>query len=168
MTTVRLTTSLGDIELSLDETKAPVTVKNFLEYVDAGFYDKTIFHRVIPAFMVQGGGFDDDLKQKSTRGSVRNEAAASGLKNVRGTVAMARTTVADSATAQFFINMVDNASLDPRPGAGLAGAGYAVFGTVVKGMDVAEKIASVRTGTQNGMGDVPTTPVYITSAKRVD
>jgi cyclophilin family peptidyl-prolyl cis-trans isomerase len=161
---VTLTTSLGVIELELDPDKAPITVKNFLEYVDAGFFDGTIFHRVIPGFMIQGGGFSADFVQKPTRAEIKNEAT-NGLVNKRGTVAMARTNVVDSATAQFFINLKDNdflnhSSADPR------GYGYAVFGHVSSGMDVVDKIAAVETGSKGGQQDVPKTNVVIQSAKR--
>ena len=161
---VTLTTSLGVIELELDPEKAPITVKNFLEYVDAGFFDGTIFHRVIPGFMIQGGGFGTDFVQKPTRAQIKNEAT-NGLVNKRGTVAMARTNVVDSATAQFFINLKDNdflnhSSPDPR------GYGYAVFGRVSSGMDVVDKIAAVETGSKGGYQDVPQTNVVIQSAKR--
>ena len=161
---VTLTTSLGVIELELDPEKAPITVKNFLEYVDAGFFDGTVFHRVIPGFMIQGGGFTADFTQKPTRAQIKNEAG-NGMKNARGTVAMARTNVVDSATAQFFINLKDNdflnhSSPDPR------GFGYAVFGHVTQGMDVVDKIAAVSTGAKGGMQDVPTANVVIQSAKQ--
>ena len=161
---VTLTTSLGVIELELDPDKAPITVKNFLEYVDAGFFDGTIFHRVIPGFMIQGGGFSADFVQKPTRAEIKNEAT-NGLVNKRGTVAMARTNVVDSATAQFFINLKDNdflnhSSADPR------GYGYAVFGHVSSGMDVVDKIAAVETSSKGGHQDVPKTNVVIQSAKR--
>jgi peptidyl-prolyl cis-trans isomerase A (cyclophilin A) len=158
---VVLTTSLGEITLELDAEKAPVSVENFLAYVDAGFYDGTIFHRVIPDFMVQGGGFTPDMQQKQTRAPIKNEAN-NGLKNVRGSIAMARTGVVDSATAQFFINHKDNAFLDH----GGRDFGYAVFGKVVAGMDVVDKIAAVKTGSSRGMSDVPAEAVVIQSAKR--
>ena len=161
---VTLTTSLGVIELELDAEKAPITVKNFLEYVDAGFFDGTVFHRVIPGFMIQGGGFDTNFVQKPTRAEIKNEAH-NGLVNARGTVAMARTNVVDSATAQFFINLkandfLNHSSPDPR------GYGYAVFGRVSSGMDVVDKIAAVPTGSKGGHQDVPKTNVVIESAKR--
>ena len=154
---VVLTTSLGDIVIELDGEKAPISVKNFLDYVDAQFYDGTIFHRVIPGFMVQGGGFTADMQQKNTRATIRNEAD-NGLMNVRGTIAMARTAAKDSATAQFFINLVDNGFLDH----GSRDFGYAVFGKVVQGMEVVDRIAAVRTGD----GDVPTETVLIQTAHR--
>jgi cyclophilin family peptidyl-prolyl cis-trans isomerase len=159
---VVLTTTLGEIELELDEAKAPITVKNFLAYVDEGFYDGLIFHRVIPNFMVQGGGFTPGMQQKKTHAAIQNEAA-NGLKNLRGTVAMARTGAPHSATAQFFINHKDNAFLDYP---GQDGWGYAVFARVTKGMDVVDKIAAVQTGTKAGMSDVPTQTVAIVSARR--
>jgi peptidyl-prolyl cis-trans isomerase A (cyclophilin A) len=160
---VTLTTSLGVIELELDAEKAPASVENFLAYVDAGHFDGTIFHRVIPGFMIQGGGFTGDMAQKPTRAPIKNEAT-NGLANARGTVAMARTPVVDSATAQFFINLKDNDFLN-HSGPGQA-YGYAVFGRVTKGMDVVDKIAAVPTGSKAGHQDVPKTHVVIESAKR--
>ena len=165
MDKVLMKTSLGDIAIELDAAKAPLTVANFLAYVDAGFYDGTIFHRVISNFMVQGGGFTPDMRQKPTRAPIKNEAA-NGLSNKRGTIAMARTMVVDSATAQFYINVVDNPFLDfraPNP----QGFGYCVFGRVTDGMDVVDKIKAVPTGFRNGMGDVPLQPVEILSVERV-
>jgi peptidyl-prolyl cis-trans isomerase A (cyclophilin A) len=160
---VTLTTTLGVIEVELDTEKAPISAKNFLEYVDAGQYDGTIFHRVIPGFMIQGGGFTEQFVQKPTRAPIKNEAD-NGLQNRRGTLAMARTNVVDSATAQFFINLKDNDFLNHSgPGAKF---GYAVFGHVVSGMDVVDKIAGVATGSKGPHQDVPTTPVLIQSAKR--
>ena len=158
---VVLETSQGTIEIELDPEKAPVTVQNFLTYVDAGFYDGTVFHRVIPGFMIQGGGFDAKLSQKATRAPIKNEAA-NGLTNQRGTLAMARTQVVDSATAQFFINVKDNDFLNH----GGRDYGYAVFGRVTQGMDIVDKIAAVKTGTQGGMQNVPVEPVVIKSAGR--
>ena len=160
---VLITTSLGVIEVELDPDKAPITSKNFLDYVDAGFYDGTIFHRVIPDFMIQGGGFSPDFNQKTTRAPIKNEAD-NGAKNARGTIAMARTNVVDSATAQFFINLKDNDFLN-HSGPGQA-FGYAVFGHVTKGMDVVDKIGTTATGSKNGMQDVPKTDVVIQSIKR--
>ncbi len=157
---VVMKTSEGVIKIELWPDKAPETVKNFLTYVDEGFYDGTIFHRVIGNFMIQGGGFTPDMKQKSTHAPVKNEAAAE-VKNDRGTIAMARTMVVDSATAQFFINVVDNAFLNHKDGSP-SGFGYAVFGKVIDGMDVVDKIKSVKTASQ----DVPVTPVIIESVKR--
>jgi len=162
--TVVIKTSLGDITVELAADKAPETVKNFLQYVDDKFYDRTIFHRVISSFMIQGGGFDAGLVKKATRAAIANEAK-NGLSNARGTIAMARTSDPDSATAQFFINVKDNAALD-RSGDGPQGAGYAVFGKVTEGMDVVDKIKAVPTGMKSGMNDVPTTPVVIESVRR--
>lgn len=152
-------TSMGTISLELDDEKAPVTVRNFEEYAKSGHYDGTIFHRVIGGFMIQGGGFTRDMNQKPTRAPIRNEAA-NGLRNRRGTIAMARTAVVDSATSQFFINHVDNDFLDftsPTP----RGFGYAVFGRVTDGMDVVDAIAKVRTGVNCGYENVPEQPVVI-------
>ena len=148
---VKLQTSMGDIVIELNEQAAPVTVKNFLQYVEDGFFDSKIFHRVIPNFMIQGGGFTEDMSQGQTRDQIVNEAA-NGLKNERGTIAMARTNDPDSATAQFFINQQDNDFLNY---AGSANPGYAVFGKAVEGMDVVDAIASVETTTKQGMDDVP-------------
>jgi len=160
---VELKTSRGVVVLELYPDKAPETVKNFLEYVKTGHYDGTVFHRVINGFMIQGGGFDLSLKQKETRAPVRNEAA-NGLKNKRYTLAMARTSDPHSATAQFFINVADNAFLDFRK-AEVEGYGYCVFGKVVKGQDVVDGIARVSTGRMGPMSDVPAEPVLIESAK---
>ena len=163
---VVLETSLGNITLELDADKAPLTVANFLSYVDSGHYDGTIFHRVIDGFMIQGGGFTSAMAQKPTAAPIKNEAA-NGLSNRRGTIAMARTSVVDSATSQFFINVVDNPFLDfraPTP----AAFGYCVFGRVTDGMDVVDRIRKVPTGFAAGMQDVPVQPVVILSAKRVD
>ena len=154
-----LETNKGTISLELDEAKAPETVKNFVAYAQAGHYDGTIFHRVIDGFMIQGGGFTKDMDQKPTRAPIRNEAV-NGLKNLRGTIAMARTMVVDSATSQFFINLVDNAFLDftsPTP----QGFGYAVFGAVTDGMDVVDAIAKVPTGFKGPYQNVPEEPVVI-------
>lgn len=163
MSTVELTTSKGTITIELDEAKAPITTENFLTYVKESFFDETIFHRVIPNFMVQGGGFTADMTQKPTNSPIKNEAD-NGLANDRGTLAMARTNDPDSATAQFFINVKDNAFLDHSDG----NPGYAVFGQVTEGMEVVDAIVAVETTTQNGMQDVPTEPISITSAKLVD
>jgi cyclophilin family peptidyl-prolyl cis-trans isomerase len=157
---VVLETTMGDIRIALDEQKAPVSVKNFLTYARAGHYDGTIFHRVIPRFMVQGGGMDAAMKEKATRPPIKNEAA-NKLRNDRGTVAMARTQDPNSATAQFFINVKNNASLDY----GIGGPGYAVFGTVIDGMDVVDRIVAVRTTSKGGHQDVPLTPVVIKRAR---
>ena len=152
-------TSLGNIELALDAEKAPVSVSNFVAYAKSGHYADTIFHRVIAGFMIQGGGFTADMRQKETRAPIRNEAA-NGLRNERGTIAMARTMVVDSATCQFFINLKDNGFLDYRaPNPQLFG--YAVFGHVTKGMEVVDKIAKVKTGSRGYFQDVPVEPVTI-------
>ncbi len=158
---VELNTSLGQIKLELDAEKAPISSANFLSYVEAGFFDGTIFHRVIPNFMIQVGGFTSDMKQKSTKSPIENEAD-NGLRNERGTIAMARTRVVDSATSQFFINLRDNESLDH----GKRDFGYAVFGRVVEGMDVVDRIAAVKTGSRGGHQNVPVEPVLIESARR--
>ena len=163
---VIIKTTLGNIKVKLAADKAPLTVANFLAYVDAGFYNGTIFHRVIDGFMIQGGGFDASMNQKPTRAPIKNEAA-NGLQNKRGTLAMARTMVVDSATAQFFINVKDNGFLDfraPNP----QGFGYCVFGEVVAGMDVVDKIKGVRTGIKAGMQDVPLETVEILSVTRAE
>jgi|TARA_A100001391_G_scaffold196372_1_gene174868 peptidyl-prolyl cis-trans isomerase A (cyclophilin A) len=159
---VLLTTSLGEIELELEAEKAPISVENFLGYVDSGFYDGTVFHRVIPGFMVQGGGFGEGLNQKPTKAPIKNEAD-NGLHNVRGTVAMARTQNVNSATSQFFINHRDNDFLDH----GGRDFGYAVFAKVVRGMEVVDQIAQVPTGNRAMMQNVPLTPVKIITAKKL-
>jgi peptidyl-prolyl cis-trans isomerase A (cyclophilin A) len=158
---VVLDTSFGPIAIELDQEKAPITATNFLRYVDEGFYDNLIFHRVIPGFMVQGGGFDSALREKSDgqHGKIKNESG-NGLSNVPGTIAMARTPDPNSAQNQFFVNVANNARLDN------AGGGYAVFGKVIDGMDVVNKIAGVATANQRGMGDVPVEPVIIKTARR--
>jgi cyclophilin family peptidyl-prolyl cis-trans isomerase len=155
---VLMETSLGAIKIELNEDKAPITVKNFLSYVDDKFYDNTIFHRVIDGFMIQGGGFDPGMKQKTTKAPIKNESP-NGLSNVRGSIAMARTNNPDSATAQFYINVGDNSgSLDkPR---------YCVFGKVIDGMDVVDKIKAVKTGSRAGHQDVPAQDVAIKSVRR--
>lgn len=158
---VRLVTSMGDIVVELDAAKAPKTVDNFLQYVKAGHYDGTVFHRVIPNFMIQGGGMDATMKEKPTREPIALESR-NGLSNVRGTIAMARTMVPDSATAQFFINVKDNAFLD-QPNSPDRN-GYAVFGKVVAGMDVVDKIKAVATGNRGPHQNVPTEPVTIKKA----
>lgn len=160
-TMVVIKTNFGEIEVELFDEKAPVTVENFLRYADEGHYDGTIFHRVIANFMIQGGGFDQGMSQKPTHDPIKNEAD-NGLKNVTGTLAMARTSVVDSATSQFFINVKDNAFLDH----GSRDFGYAVFGKVVAGMDVVTKIEQVPTTRKNGMSDVPAEPVIIESIAR--
>ena len=152
-------TSMGSITVELDDAKAPVTVKNFLDYAKSGHYDGTIFHRVINGFMIQGGGFTHDMQQKETKAPIRNEAM-NGLKNARGTIAMARTMVVDSATSQFFINLVDNGFLDYK-GPDPRTYGYAVFGKVTDGMDVVDKIAKVKTGFAGPHQNVPEEPVVI-------
>jgi cyclophilin family peptidyl-prolyl cis-trans isomerase len=159
---VKLETSKGVIIIEVNETAAPVTAANFLQYVKDGFYDGTIFHRVIPNFMIQGGGFTSDMKQKPTRPPIVNEGK-NGLKNKRGAIAMARTNDPNSATGQFFINLVDNANLDYSA----RNPGYAVFGQVVEGMDVVDAIAKVKTGIKDMYQDVPVEPVIIKSAKIV-
>ena len=162
MKKVTLETSMGDIALELDDEKAPKTVANFIAYAKAGHYDGTIFHRVIDGFMIQGGGFTKDMEQKKTKDPIQNEAA-NGLKNARGTIAMARTMVVDSATSQFFINLVDNEFLNYR-GPHPSMFGYAVFGKVTAGMDVVDKIAKVTTGNAGMHQNVPVTPVLIKKA----
>lgn len=180
LTTVEMVTSMGTIRIELDFKRAPITADNFADYVNAKHYDGTVFHRVIADFMIQGGGFAPDgdgiPEERATRNAIQNESN-NGLSNARGTIAMARTNDPNSATAQFFINVKDNASLNPQP----PRAGYAVFGTVTAGMDVVDKIRGVKTG--QGMlksivpggnlrsgphGDVPITPVVITSARMVE
>jgi cyclophilin family peptidyl-prolyl cis-trans isomerase len=155
---VTLETSKGTIVLELDAAKAPATVANFLAYVKAGFYNGTIFHRVIPGFMIQGGGFTAEMEQKPTRPPIANESG-NGLANLRGTIAMARTNDPNSATSQFFINLKDNAFLDKARSQDKVG--YCVFGRVVKGLNVVDAIAAVPTGIVGGYQDVPTTPVTI-------
>ena len=162
MTQVVLETNKGDITLDLNDEKAPVTVENFLRYVDEGHYDGTIFHRVIPDFMIQGGGFDEDMQQKPTHDPIKNEAD-NGLSNDPYTIAMARTQVVDSATSQFFINTADNVFLDH----GSRDFGYAVFGKVVDGQDVIDAINNVDTGSRAGHRDVPVETVKIGKARRV-
>ena len=161
MTRVLMKTLLGDMTLELDADKAPATVANFVEYAQSGHYDGTIFHRVINNFMVQGGGFDTDMRQKGSNAPIQNEAN-NGLKNDRGTIAMARTMDPHSATAQFFINVSDNDFLN-FSGENMQGWGYAVFGRVVEGEDVLDKIRVVPTGSQAGHQDVPTDPIVIES-----
>jgi peptidyl-prolyl cis-trans isomerase B (cyclophilin B) len=164
-TKVALETDKGKIVIELYPDKAPKTVQNFLDYVDAGHYNSTIFHRVIPNFMVQGGGMTASMKEKPTKPPVKNEAD-NGLKNQRGTLAMARTQVPDSATAQFFINTVDNDFLDFKNKT-IQGWGYAVFGKVVEGMDVVDAITKVKTANRGGHQDVPVDTVMIIKAERV-
>ncbi len=164
MEQVVLHTNKGDIHLELDVEKAPATVANFLQYMDEGFFDGTIFHRVIPGFMIQGGGFDSKMQQKSTHDPIENEAS-NGLKNLRGSIAMARTSDPHSATAQFFINLVDNDFLDFRAPSG-NGWGYAVFGRVSAGMDIVDRIAQTPTGNKGMHQDVPQEDIVITKAER--
>jgi len=159
---IRFDTTLGSFTVELFAGEAPLSAQNFLDYVDAGHFDGTVFHRVIPGFVVQGGGLTAEMKQKPTRAPIRNEAD-NGLKNRRGTLSMARTNDPHSATSQFFINLVDNAFLDP----GRGGAGYAVFGHVAEGMDVVDKMAATKTGSKGGHQDVPVTPIEVKSARRV-
>ena len=154
---VLMKTSLGDIKLELDDTRAPLSVANFLGYVNDGFYDGTIFHRVIGNFMIQGGGFEPGMKQKRTKPAIKNESG-NGLSNARGSIAMARTNQLDSATSQFYINVVNNTGLD--------GAKYCVFGKVTEGMDVVDKIKSVQTSSKAGHQDVPLQDVVILSVRR--
>jgi peptidyl-prolyl cis-trans isomerase B (cyclophilin B) len=160
---VKLTTSMGSIVLELDEAKAPVSVANFRKYVESGHYDGTIFHRVIDGFMVQGGGFDKAMKQKPVGAAIKNESV-NGLKNDNYTVAMARTGVRDSATSQFFINVKNNEFLN-YSGESQQGWGYAVFGKVVEGKDIVDKIKKVATGNASGHQNVPTSPVTIEKAE---
>ena len=159
---VKLSTNFGDITIELDAEKAPITAANFLQYVEKGFYDGVIFHRVMNGFMVQGGGFDANMKQKPTDAPIKNEAD-NGLANNKYTIAMARTSVPDSASSQFFINVADNDFLNhtaPTP----SGWGYCVFGKVVEGMDVVDKIKAVPTTSRAGHQDVPVEPVVILQA----
>ncbi len=160
---ITIQTSEGTIKADLDEEKAPITVENFMRYVDDGHYDGTIFHRVIPSFMIQGGGFSADMKQKPVKAPIRNEAG-NGLTNDRGTLAMARTSVVDSATSQFFINTADNAFLNHR-GETPDAFGYAVFGKVVDGLDVVDRIEKLPTGRAGHHNDVPVKPVVIQSIR---
>jgi peptidyl-prolyl cis-trans isomerase B (cyclophilin B) len=162
---VKLTTSLGDIIIQLNSEKAPISTENFITYVKEGFYDGTIFHRVIPDFMAQGGGFDTDFNQKEVHASIKNEAD-NGLKNTRGSLAMARTSDPDSATAQFFINYKDSSFLDytsPTQN----GWGYAVFAEVIEGMEVVDTMAKQATGNHSGHQDVPTENIVIEKAELI-
>jgi peptidyl-prolyl cis-trans isomerase B (cyclophilin B) len=162
-TKVKLSTTLGDITIQLNTEKAPLSVKNFLTYVKEGFYDGTIFHRVIPDFMAQGGGMDINFKEKKNHSPIKNEAD-NGLKNKRGTLAMARTSIPDSATSQFFINYKDSSFLDhtsPTP----QGWGYAVFGEVIEGMDIVDAMAKQATGSRGGHQDVPKENIIINKAE---
>jgi len=163
---VTVTTNHGTFTIELDAAKAPKSVANFLAYVDAKHYDGTVFHRVIPTFMIQGGGFDAQLEKRSVRAAIENEAD-NGLKNLRGTVAMARTGEPHSATSQWFVNVVDNAFLDHQAKVG-PGWGYAVFGKVTSGMDVVDKIKAVKTGASGAFAkDCPQSPVIIESVRRI-
>ncbi len=160
---VLFSTNYGDIKLEMFEQDAPLTVKNFLEYVESGFYDGTIFHRVIPGFVIQGGGMNAEMGEKETRAAIKNEAD-NGLKNERGTLSMARTQAVDSATSQFFINLKDNEFLDH----GVRDFGYAVFARVVEGLDVVDKIAAVETGNRGWHQDVPVEAVVVESARIIE
>ena len=164
-TKVKLTTTLGEIIIQLNTEKAPVSAENFLTYVNEGFYNGTIFHRIIPDFMAQGGGFDTGFNQKAVHAPIKNEAD-NGLKNTRGTLAMARTNDPNSATAQFFINLKDNAFLN-HTGKNASGWGYAVFGEVIEGMDVVDAMAKQATGNRGGHQDVPKTDIVIEKAEVV-
>jgi peptidyl-prolyl cis-trans isomerase B (cyclophilin B) len=162
---VVMETSMGTIKIELFEDKAPNTVKNFLSYVDDKFYDNTIFHRVIPRFMIQGGGMETGLREKRTKDPIKNEST-NGIANARGTIAMARTMAPDSATAQFFINVVDNGGLNRNQSRD--GVGYCVFGKVTEGMDVVDKIVAVRTATRGNHDDVPVEDVVLKSVRRAE
>lgn len=162
-TNIQLTTSLGKITIALNHEKAPISAANFLTYVKEGFYNGTIFHRVIPGFMAQGGGFDTDFVQKSGHAEIENEAD-NGLKNKRGTLAMARTNAPHSASSQFFINYKDNSFLD-HSGKNASGWGYAVFAEVIEGMEVVDAMAKVPTSNRGGHGDVPKTDIVIEKAE---
>jgi peptidyl-prolyl cis-trans isomerase A (cyclophilin A) len=160
---IQFHTTHGDFTVELFAKEAPVSVENFLRYVDEGHFDGTIFHRIVPGFVIQGGGLTADFQPKKTRAPITNEAA-NGLKNKRGTLSMARTNAVNSATSQFFVNLVDNASLDHSQ----AQYGYAVFGRITQGLEVVDKIAAVRTGTRKQYQDAPLEDVSIISARRVD
>ena len=163
-TQLEMVTSKGTIIIEVDNKNAPITAANFVKYANEKFFDGTIFHRVIPDFMIQGGGFTKDMQQKSTHAPIKNEAS-NGLKNDRGTLAMARTNDPDSATGQFFINLKNNDFLNYQ---GKSNPGYAVFGKVIKGMEVVDAIAKVKTGNKGPHGDVPVEPVIITSVKVIE
>jgi peptidyl-prolyl cis-trans isomerase A (cyclophilin A) len=160
---VRFETTHGDITIELYDKEAPISAENFLKYVDDGFYDGAIFHRIVPGFVIQGGGLDADFGSKKTRAPIKNEAT-NGMKNERGTLSMARTNDINSATSQFFVNLKDNEFLDHKSGS----YGYAVFGRVTEGMDVVDKIAAVKTGRHKGYDDAPLEEVMIVSARRLD
>jgi peptidyl-prolyl cis-trans isomerase A (cyclophilin A) len=159
---IRFETTLGNFTIELFDKEAPGTIDNFLKYVDDGFFDGTIFHRVVPGFVIQGGGFTEDMSQKKTQPPIKNEAD-NGLKNERGTLSMARTSDVNSATSQFFVNLKDNAFLDHQRG----NFGYSVFARVTEGMDVIDKIAAAETGRRRGFDDVPVEPVIMTSVRRI-
>ncbi|HBA86834.1 MAG TPA: peptidyl-prolyl cis-trans isomerase A [Geobacter sp.] len=163
---VVMETSMGTVKIELFKDKAPISVRNFLSYVKDAYYDGTIFHRVIKNFMIQGGGLDENMLPKKTKFAIKNEAG-NGLKNLRGTLAMARTSMVDSATSQFFVNVVDNAFLD-HAGKTPDRFGYAVFGQVIEGMDIVDAIRDVKTGNKNGHQDVPVEPVTINSIRLVE
>jgi cyclophilin family peptidyl-prolyl cis-trans isomerase len=158
---IRFETTLGNFTIELFEKEAPISVANFLKYIDDGFFDGTIFHRIVPGFVIQGGGFTEDMTQKRTHPAIKNEAD-NGVKNERGTLSMARTNDVNSATSQFFVNLKDNDFLDHKRG----NFGYAVFGRVTEGMDVIDKIAAVETGRRRGFEDVPVEAVIMTSVRR--
>lgn len=159
---IRFETTLGDFSIEFFEKEAPVSVANFLKYIDDGFFDGTIFHRIVPGFVIQGGGFTEDMTQKKTLPPIKNEAD-NGLKNSRGSLSMARTNDVNSATSQFFVNLKDNDFLDHTRG----NFGYAVFARVTDGMDVIDKIAAVETGRRRGFDDVPVEPVIMKSVHRI-
>jgi peptidyl-prolyl cis-trans isomerase A (cyclophilin A) len=159
---IRFETSLGDFTIEFFEKEAPESVANFVRYIDDGFFDGTIFHRIVPGFVIQGGGFTEDMTQKRTKPPVKNEAD-NGLKNSRGTLSMARTNDINSATSQFFVNLKDNDFLDHSR----SNFGYAVFARVTEGMDVVDKIAAVETGRKRGFDDVPVQPVIMKSVRRI-
>jgi len=160
---IRFETTLGNFTIEFFEKEAPVTVANFLKYIGDGFFDGTIFHRIVPGFVIQGGGFTEDMSQKKTLAPIKNEAD-NGLKNKRGSLSMARTSDVNSATSQFFVNLKDNDFLDHQRG----NFGYAVFARVTEGMDIVDKIAAVKTGKRRGFDDVPLAAVVMTSVRKVD
>jgi peptidyl-prolyl cis-trans isomerase A (cyclophilin A)/peptidyl-prolyl cis-trans isomerase B (cyclophilin B) len=160
---IRFETTLGNFNVELLDDEAPVSVENFVKYVDEGFFDGTVFHRIVPGFVIQGGGFTEDMSQKKNHPPIKNEAD-NGVKNARGTLSMARTNDINSATSQFFVNLKDNDFLDHSRG----NFGYAVFGKVTEGMDVIDKIAAVKTGRKRGFEDVPLDAVIMTSVRRID
>ena len=160
---IRFETTLGDFTIELFEKEAPLSVANFLRYIEDEFFDGTIFHRIVPGFVIQGGGFTEDMSQKRTHPPIKNEAD-NGLKNSRGTLSMARTSDVNSATSQFFVNLKDNDFLDHTRG----NFGYAVFARVTEGMDVVDKIAAVETGRRKGFDDVPLEPVIMKSVRKIE